>query len=55
MAFQSPEVKPDPTANQWQALLEDDHAQFWDVYIGAPHATVKDLDGVDPNSDEKNS
>ena len=33
VAFQSPEIKPDPTANKWQALLEDDHAQFWDVYI----------------------
>ena len=55
MAFQSPEVKHDPTANQWQALLEDDHAQYLDVYIGPPHTTVKDLDGVDLNSDGKNS
>ena len=42
-------------SNSWQQLLDDDHANYWDVYIGAPHASVKDLEGVDPNSNGINS
>lgn len=45
----------DSTIGQWTSLLTDDLHENWDVFIGAPHATVKDLAGVDPNSDGKNS
>jgi type 1 glutamine amidotransferase len=38
----------------WTSLLSEDLHENWDVFIGAPHATVKDLNGVDPDSDGKN-
>lgn len=55
MAFQSPKINDDQRSQQWLALLEEDYDQYWDVYMGAPHTTVKDLDGIDPKSDGKNS
>jgi type 1 glutamine amidotransferase len=45
-------VKP---SNKWENLLEDDLYKNWDVYIGAPHSTVKGLEGVDPNSNGINA
>ncbi len=41
-------------SNKWINLLEDDFHKNWDVFIGAPHASVKDLEGVDPDSNGKN-
>ena len=40
---------------EWTSLLTEGLHENWDVFIGAPHATVKDLDEVDLNSDGKNS
>jgi hypothetical protein len=40
---------------EWTNLFEDNPYDNWDVFIGAPHASVKDLENVDPNSDGKNS
>lgn len=34
---------------KWTPLLEDP-AKNWDVYIGVPHKTIKDLPNVDPSS-----
>ena len=44
----------DSNKGRWTNLLSENLHENWDVFIGAPHATVKDLDGVDPNSDGKN-
>ncbi len=52
-------VKPNrvgPTGSKdWTSLLNQDDQSNWEVFIGAPHATVKGLANVDPNSDGKNS
>lgn len=45
----------DSNIGQWTSLLTEDLHENWDVFIGAPHATVKDLAGIDPNSNGKNS
>lgn len=42
-------------SDSWEQLLGNNPDEIWDVFIGAPHATVKDLEGVDPKSDGKNS
>lgn len=55
MGFHFTNSHKNVVTKDWQQLLDDDHDKYWDVYIGAPHATVKDLDGVDPKSDGKNS
>lgn len=44
-----------PSSKKWTNLFEEDLHKNWDVFIGAPHATVRDLDNVDPNSDGKNA
>lgn len=44
-----------PLSDTWVSLLGDTPDPNWEVFIGAPHATVKDLEGVDPKSDGKNS
>lgn len=43
------------TEADWIQLLGDNVHLNWDVYMGAPHATVKNLNDVDPNSDGRNS
>lgn len=43
------------SAKKWINLFEGDPSENWDVFIGAPHATVKGLENVDPNSDGKNA
>jgi len=49
-------VKETPgLSKKWTNLLEGDPYLNWDVFMGAPHKTVKGLDNVDPNSDGKNS
>lgn len=48
------DIKP-PSSKKWTNLFEEDLYQNWDVFIGAPHATVTELDNVDPNSDGKNA
>ena len=49
-------LKKEPQlSKKWTNLLSKDLHENWDVYIGAPHATVKDLEGVDPNINGKNS
>lgn len=52
-------VKPNSVAptdsKDWTSLLNQDDQSNWEVFIGAPHATVKGLANVDPNSDGKNS
>lgn len=45
----------EPSSKKWTNLFEGDSYKNWDVFIGAPHATVKGLDNVDPNSNGKNS
>ncbi|MGB5418365.1 ThuA domain-containing protein [Algibacter sp.] len=42
-------------SKKWTNLMDGDPYKNWDVFIGAPHATVTDLEGVDPESDGKNS
>ncbi len=44
-----------PSAKKWTSLFEGDCSQNWDVFIGAPHATVKGIENIDPKSDGKNS
>ena len=44
-----------PSNKNWTNLFEGDPSKYWDVFIGAPHATVRDLDNVDPRSDGKNA
>lgn len=44
-----------PSSKKWTNLFEGDPYKNWDVFIGAPHASVKGLDNVDPNSDGKNA
>jgi type 1 glutamine amidotransferase len=42
-------------AKEWTNLLAGDPYKNWDVFMGAPHKTVKGLDSIDPYSDGKNS
>ena len=42
-------------SNKWKNLFDGNPQDHWDVFIGAPHATVKGLEGVDPNSNGINS
>ncbi|MFP4844963.1 ThuA domain-containing protein [Winogradskyella sp. PE311] len=44
-----------PSSKKWTNLFEGDPNKNWDVFIGAPHATVKGVDNVDPKSDGKNA
>lgn len=39
--------------NEWTNLLSENHADYWDVFIGVPHGTVTGLDNIDPKSDGK--
>jgi len=43
------------SAKKWTDLFATNPNKNWDVFIGAPHATVKDLDDVDPTSNGKNT
>lgn len=40
-------------SKKWINLLDEDHANYWNVFIGVPHGTVTGLDGVNPDSDGK--
>ncbi|MGB3149097.1 MAG: DUF1080 domain-containing protein [Maribacter sp.] len=40
-------------SKKWTNLLNEDHANYWEVFIGVPHGTVTDLAGIDPESDGK--
>jgi type 1 glutamine amidotransferase len=44
-----------PATKKWTNLFEGNYTNNWDVFIGAPHATVKDLENVDPKSNGKNT
>lgn len=44
-----------PSKRKWTHLFEGDPTKNWDVFIGAPHATVKGLDNIDPKSNGKNA
>ncbi|MGJ8744434.1 ThuA domain-containing protein [Polaribacter sp.] len=44
-----------PSTKKWTNLFEGDPSKNWDVFIGAPHATVKGLENVDPKSTGINS
>jgi len=44
-----------PSTKKWTNLFEGDLNENWDVFIGAPHATVKGLDNVNPKSDGTNA
>ncbi|WJJ97739.1 ThuA domain-containing protein [Algibacter luteus] len=49
-------MKKEPSiSKKWTNLIDGNPHKNWDVFIGAPHATVKDLEGVDPKSDGKNA
>lgn len=37
----------------WESLLGMDYQQNWELFLGVPHGSVKDLVGVDPQSDGK--
>lgn len=37
----------------WTPLLSMDYQKNWELFLGVPHASVKDLANVDPNSDGK--
>jgi hypothetical protein len=47
--------KKNLSSEKWTNLFEGNPYENWDVFIGAPHATVKGIDDVDPNSDGKNA
>lgn len=36
--------------DKWTNLLGEDYKQYWEVFIGVPHASVTGIDGVDTNS-----
>lgn len=40
-------------SEEWIQLLDEAYADNWEIFIGVPHGTVTNLDGVDPNSDGK--
>lgn len=42
-----------PSTKKWTNLFEGDYTKSWDIFMGIPHKTVKDLENVDPNSDGK--
>jgi type 1 glutamine amidotransferase len=44
-----------PSPKTWTSLFEGDLNENWDVFIGAPHTTVKRLDNVNPKSNGKNA
>ncbi|MDB2385565.1 ThuA domain-containing protein [Polaribacter sp.] len=44
-----------PSTKKWTNLFEGNPTKNWDVFIGAPHATVKGLDNVNPKSTGINS
>ncbi|GAA4814908.1 ThuA domain-containing protein [Litoribaculum gwangyangense] len=49
-------LKEEPIlSKKWKNLIDDKPYENWDVFIGAPHASVKNLEGVDPQSDGKNA
>lgn len=49
-------LKEEPSlSKKWTNLIDDKPYENWDVFIGAPHASVKKLEGVDPKSDGKNA
>lgn len=37
----------------WTSMLRMDYQQDWELFLGVPHGSVKDLEGVDPSSDGK--
>jgi len=53
MGFQMTKSKKDQVQTNWVQLLGVDHAKHWDIFMGVPHGTVKNLEGVDPTSDGK--
>lgn len=42
-------------SDHWTNILSDDYEKYWEIFVGAPHASVKGLEGVDPNSDGMNA
>ena len=42
-------------SKKWTPLLQGDLHTNWDVFIGAPHATVQGLENVDPKSNGMNA
>lgn len=44
-----------PSTRKWTNLFEGEASKNWDIFIGAPHKTVKGLDNIDPKSDGKNA
>ena len=42
-------------SKKWTALLQGDLHTNWDVFMGAPHATVQGLENVDPKSNGMNA
>ncbi len=55
LIVQNIEAQEQHLSKKWTDLLTDNPFQNWDVFMGAPHATVKGLENVDPNSDGKNA
>ena len=43
-----------PDCKKWTNLTSEDPYENWDVFIVAPHATVKGIDGIDQKRDGKN-
>jgi|SaaInl0LU_22_DNA_1037365.scaffolds.fasta_scaffold14281_2 type 1 glutamine amidotransferase len=52
-ATNSKQIKK-PSANRWTHLFEGDYTKNWDVFIGVPHKTIKNLENINSKSDGKN-
>ncbi len=51
----SSNVEDTKLSKDWENLLEGDPYKNWDVFVGAPHASVQGLENVDPKSDGMNA
>ncbi|MFY0606443.1 MAG: DUF1080 domain-containing protein [Cyclobacteriaceae bacterium] len=43
----------EPGKGKWEKLLQKDYSENWEVFLGVPHGSVADLEGVNPDSDGK--
>jgi hypothetical protein len=46
-------LEQDNASTTWVDLLNKDYRDYWEVFIGVPHHTVKGVGRVDPSSDGK--
>lgn len=55
VSAQEKSITSNKISKKWKNLFEGNPQDNWEVFIGAPHATVKGLDNIDPKSDGKNA